>query len=72
VKAWLSRERVPFTAYNVDEDDRAYDQLIARGFRTVPVTVIGDRIVKGFDEAALREAIDAVRVADPASTTDEN
>jgi hypothetical protein len=72
VKAWLSRERVPFTAYNVDEDDRAYDELIARGFRTVPVTVIGDRIVKGFDEAALREAIDAVRVADPASTTDEN
>jgi len=72
VKAWLSRERVPFTAYNVDEDDRAYDELIARGFRTVPVTVIGDRIVKGSDEAALREAIDAVRVADPGSTTDEN
>ena len=72
MKAWLSRERVPFTAYNVDEDDRAYDELIARGFRTIPVTVIGDRIVKGFDEAALREAIDAVRVADPGSTTDEN
>ena len=72
MKAWLSRERVPFTAYNVDEDDRAYDELIARGFRTVPVTVIGERIVKGFDEAALREAIDAVRVADPGSTTDEN
>ena len=72
MKAWLSRQRVPFTAYNVDEDDRAYDELIARGFRTVPVTVIGDRIVKGFDEAALREAIDAVRVADPGSTTDEN
>ena len=63
---------MPFTAYNVDEDDRAYDELIARGFRTIPVTVIGDRIVKGFDEAALREAIDAVRVADPGSTTDEN
>jgi len=63
---------VAFTPYNVDEDDRAYDELIARGFRTVPVTVIGDRIVKGFDEAALREAIDAVRVADPGSTTDEN
>ena len=72
MKAWLSRQRVPFTAYNVDEDDRAYDELIARGFRTIPVTVIGDRIVKGFDEAALREAIDAVRVADPGSTTDEN
>jgi glutaredoxin len=63
VKAWLSRERVPFTAHNVDEDDRAYDELIARGFRTVPVTVIGDRVVKGFDEPALRDAIASVRDA---------
>jgi len=61
VKAWLSRERVPFTAYNVDEDDRAYDELIARGFRTVPVTVIGETIVKGFDEASLKDAIDQWR-----------
>jgi glutaredoxin len=61
VKAWLSREGVPFTAYNVDEDDRAYDELIARGFRTVPVTVIGETIVKGFDEAPLKDAIDKWR-----------
>jgi glutaredoxin 3 len=57
VKALLSRERVPFTARNVDEDDRAYGELIERGFRTVPVTIIGDRIVKGFDEAALSNAL---------------
>jgi glutaredoxin len=61
VKAWLSREGVPFTARNVDEDDRAYDELIARGFRTVPVTVIGETIVKGFDEASLKDAIDKWR-----------
>ena len=61
MKAWLSREGVPFTAYNVDEDDRAYDELIARGFRTVPVTVIGETIVKGFDEASLKDAIDQWR-----------
>jgi glutaredoxin len=57
VKELLSRERVPFTVYNVDEDGRAYDELIARGYRTVPVTVIGDVTVKGFDEAALVSAI---------------
>jgi hypothetical protein len=57
VKAWLSRNGVPFTAYNVDENDRAYDELIARGFRTVPVTVIGTDVVKGFDEAALMKAL---------------
>ena len=48
---------MPFTAYNVDEDERAYDELIARGWRTIPVTIIGDRVVKGFDPAALETAI---------------
>jgi len=57
VKALLSRERVPFTAHNVDEDDRAYDELIGRGFRTVPVTIIGDETIRGYDEPALRHAI---------------
>ena len=53
----LSRERLPFTARNVDEDGRAYDELIARGWRTVPVTVFGDEVVKGYDVPALTAAI---------------
>ena len=57
MKELLSRERVPFTAYNVDEDERAYDELIARGWRTVPVTIIGAETIKGFDAAALMAAI---------------
>ena len=57
----LSREGLPFTAHNVDEDDRAYDELLARGWRTVPVTVFGDRIVKGYDVPALTAAIAAWR-----------
>ena len=57
MKELLSREGVPFTAYNVDEDERAYDELIERGWRTVPVTIIGMRVIKGFDVAALTAAI---------------
>ena len=60
MKALLSREGVPFTAYNVDEDDRAYDDLVARGFRTIPLTIFGDRtdlVIRGFDEPALMAAI---------------
>ena len=53
----LSREHVEFTAKNVDEDDAAYDELIARGFRTVPVTIIDGHAVKGFDPIALRRAL---------------
>jgi glutaredoxin len=61
VKEFLSRAGVPFTAHNVDEDDRAYDDLIARGWRTIPVTVIGDRVVKGYDADALAAALAAWR-----------
>jgi glutaredoxin len=57
VKELLSREGVPFTAYNVDEDERAYDELIARGFRTIPVTVFDNHTIKGFDKPALMSAI---------------
>jgi hypothetical protein len=48
---------VPFTAHNIDEDDRAYDDLIARGFRTVPVTVFPNRTITGFDAEALSAAV---------------
>ncbi|PYQ82998.1 MAG: NrdH-redoxin [Acidobacteria bacterium] len=61
MKDFLSREGVRFTAQNVDEDERAYDDLIARGFRTIPVTVFGERVVKGYDREALLAAIAAWR-----------
>ena len=53
----LSRNAVPFTAYNVDEDDGAYDELVTRGWRTVPVTFIGAHVIKGYDVDALEAAI---------------
>jgi glutaredoxin len=58
VKELLSRAGVPFTAHNVDEDDKAYDDLVARGYRTIPVTIFGDRAIKGFDVDALEQAIE--------------
>ncbi len=57
MKEFLSREGVAFVARNVDEDDQAYDELLARGFRQVPVTIIGDRAVTGYDPDAIRRAL---------------
>lgn len=59
MRALLSRERVAFTDKNVEEDDVAYDELVGLGFRTVPVTVIRGRVVRGYDEAALMGALRA-------------
>ena len=57
MKEFLSLEGMAFTAKNVDEDEQAYDELVARGFRSVPVTIVGDEAVKGFDPVALRRAL---------------
>lgn len=46
-------------ARDVEEDERAYDDLLALGVRTVPTTVIDGRAIAGFDEAALRAALSA-------------
>jgi len=59
VKAWLSQAGVDFVARNVETNMAAYDALLALGFRTVPLTVIGDRAVAGFKPEALAEALSA-------------
>jgi hypothetical protein len=59
VKEFLSRAGATFSVMNVDEDERAYDALLARGFRSVPVTIIGSRAIRGYDPAALQQALDS-------------
>jgi hypothetical protein len=58
VKEFLSRAGAAFTVLNVDEDERHYDALIARGLRSVPVSIIGGRVIRGYDPAALKQALD--------------
>jgi glutaredoxin len=59
VKEFLSRAGQPFTVKLVDEDTAAYDELIALGYRMVPVTVINGQAVRGFDPTALAKALAA-------------
>ena len=53
----LDGASVPFLTRVVDEDDSAYDELLALGFRSVPVTIIGHRTVKGYDPDRLTEVL---------------
>lgn len=59
VKEFLSREGHAFEAKNIEDDDTAYDELLALGARSVPTTVIDDQVVTGFDQARLRAALAA-------------
>ena len=57
MKEFLSRAGHTFVVRNVEEDEQAYTELLALGARSVPVTVIGDRRVIGFDQEQLRAAL---------------
>lgn len=42
---------------NVDEDPEAFNELVALGIMTIPVTIAGDIVVRGWDERKLRELV---------------
>jgi glutaredoxin len=60
VKGFLSQQPgVELVVRDVDEDDAAYDELMAMGYRSVPITIIGGTVIKGFDATLLNEAVHA-------------
>ena len=60
VKVYLSQRQAPFRERNVSEDREALHDLLALGYRSTPVTVIGDQTIVGYNpmklEAAVKEA----------------
>ena len=60
MKEFLSRAGIPYALRDIDEDHSAYDELVAQGWLAVPVTRIGDRAIRGFDPAGLRDALAAL------------
>ena len=61
MKEFLSRSGREFVVRNVDEDPEAFNELVALGLMTIPVTLIDDCVVRGYDEKKLRSALDASR-----------
>ena len=42
---------------NVDEDTDAFNEMVALGLMTIPVTIVDDVVVRGYDEKRLRAAL---------------
>jgi glutaredoxin len=57
VKEFLSRNGLEFTVRNIDDDADAFNALVALGLMTIPVTIVDDVVVRGFDEKKLRAAL---------------
>ncbi len=60
VKEYLSLKGFQFTERNVSQDEEGRAQLLALGFDATPVTVIGDRVVDGFNAVAIDEALSSL------------
>ena len=59
VKVYLSRKGIPFKELNVSTDREALKELLGMGYRTTPVTVIGDERVVGCSATGLDAALDS-------------
>ena len=59
VKVYLSRKGVPFTEYNVSTDPDALRRLVGMGYRTTPVTLIGEEKLVGYSPSSIDSALAA-------------
>ncbi len=59
VKVYLSRQDIPFTERNVSLDREALKALVTMGYRTTPVTVIGEQKIVGYSPSKLESALQA-------------
>ncbi len=60
VKGFLRLRGRDFIERNVSTDQQGREQLLAMGWDTTPVTVIGNRVVDGFDADRIDEALAAL------------
>lgn len=54
---YLSQKGVPYTEKNVAHDPQAVQELASYGLRSLPVIVIGDKRLSGFNPKAIDEAL---------------
>ena len=59
VKVYLSRQDIPFTERNVSMDREAFKALVTMGYRTTPVTVIGEQKIVGYIPSKMESALQA-------------
>jgi glutaredoxin len=57
VKQYLTEQNVPFEERMVDTNDAFAEELMNMGMSAVPVTVIGDTKILGFNTARIQKAL---------------
>ncbi|MBW4828410.1 MAG: glutaredoxin family protein [Clostridiaceae bacterium] len=56
-KEYLSEKGIKYDEKNVQENSQAKNELLSMGYRTVPVLIVGDEEIVGFDKSRIDKAI---------------
>jgi hypothetical protein len=62
VKGFLSLRKMEYVEKNVSTDLEGRAELVAMGYDSTPVTVIGDRELTGFNVPEIDEALSALNL----------
>lgn len=60
VKGFLSLRNVKYIVKNVTTDIEGREKLLALGYDSTPVAVIGNQVLPGFDAKAIDQALAAL------------
>ena len=57
-KEFLSSQGIEYEDGDVEHDKQSMDELLARGIKSVPVTILDDKVVIGFNPQELAKLFD--------------
>lgn len=57
VKRYLTEHGLQFIDKNIHKDRASRQELMAMGFKSIPVTLVGGDAVQGFDREKLKQAL---------------
>ena len=63
VKAFLKERGFTYIEKNINKDKEARQELRNMGMASIPVTVIGEHTIQGFDREKLEEALGLAKTA---------
>lgn len=56
-KDFLDEHKIPYTEKNISQDKEAMMELRSKGFTGVPLIVVGEETIYGFDQDKLEKAL---------------
>jgi len=57
VKEFLHQKGIAYTERDISTDEKAFDELVDKGFSATPVTLIDGEAVVGFNRAKLEQLL---------------